>query len=49
MGYISERLQPKYKKQRGNFRLQAIYGYGQVKLKVNWLDTFEKSKIWLKC
>ena len=29
--------------------IQAIYGYAQVKLKVNWLDKFEKFKIWLKC
>ena len=29
--------------------IQAIYGFGQVKLKVKWLDKFEKSKIWLKC
>ena len=24
----------------------ALYGYGQVTLKVNWQDKFEKSKIW---
>ena len=29
--------------------IQAIYGYGQVKLKVNWPDKFENSNIWLKC
>ena len=28
---------------------QDIYGVGQVKLKVKWLERFEKSKIWLKC
>ena len=26
-----------------------IYGFGQVKLKVKWLDKCEISEIWLKC